>query len=85
MSMIGIDAEETAAELEAHAEFAGADLLRELEAENVRLRKVIAHLMTNPLDTRQHTCCTSDIDYQTGQVEITDGPDDRTTIRITEQ
>lgn len=52
------------------------------DPENGRLRKIIAHLMTNPLDTREHTCHTSDIDEQAGRVEITEDADDRTTIRV---
>lgn len=91
MSMIGIDAEETAQALDDHAEFAAAELMRDLDsrlaqaqAESSRLRQVIAHLMTNPLNQREVTYWTSDIDGQTGTVEITDGPDDQTTIRITE-
>lgn len=59
--------------------------LAEQRAENSRLRQVIAHLMTNPLGQREAVYYTSDIDGQTGRVDITDGPDDRTTIRITEQ
>lgn len=63
--------------------------LAEQRGENARLRQVIAHLMTNPLDTRAHVCWTSDIDGQTGHVDITDAPDaggdGRTIIRITEQ
>lgn len=46
MSMIGIDPEETAAALDDHAEFAAADLMRELSTENsalrVRLNAVLA-------------------------------------------
>lgn len=60
------------------------DVESPLRAENERLRKVIAHLMTNPLDAREHACHTSDIDAQTGHVEITDEPGNRTTIRIAE-
>jgi len=56
--------------------------LDRMEDENSRLRKVIAHLMTNPLNALEHRCHTSDIDDQTGHVEITDEPGDRTTIRI---
>lgn len=91
MSMIGIDWGETADALDNKSQHAAADLMREMganltreEAENARLRKVIAHLMTNPLDTREHRCHTSDIDAQTGHVEITDEPGDHTTIRITD-
>jgi hypothetical protein len=54
----------------------------ELLEENSRLRRVIAHLMTNPLDQHEATYWTRDIDGQTGTVEIADGPDDQTTIRI---
>lgn len=60
-------------------------IVRDLQAENDRLRKVIAHLMTNPLGTREVTHHTSDIDAQTGRVDIIDHDNDRTTIRITEQ
>ncbi|WP_345633776.1 hypothetical protein [Streptomyces lacrimifluminis] len=91
MSMIGIDAEETAQALDSHAEFAAAELMRDLDsrltqaqAEVGRLRQVIAHLMTNPLNQREATYWTSDIDGQTGTVEIVAEPGDRTTIRITE-
>lgn len=56
----------------------------ELLEENVRLRKVIAHLMTNPLNQREATYWTSDIDGQTSTVEIVDESGDQTTIRITE-
>jgi hypothetical protein len=60
-----------------------------LLAENARLRKVIAHLMTNPLDQREAIYWTDDIDSQTGTVEITDGTDHAghpvTTIRITDR
>lgn len=63
--------------------------LAEQRGESTRLRQVIAHLMTNPLDTREHACWTSDIDSQTGHVDITDVPDaggdGRTIIRITEK
>jgi len=38
MSMIGIDPEETAQALDDHAEFAAAELMRSLDAENSRLR-----------------------------------------------
>lgn len=57
----------------------------ELLEENTRLRQVIAHLMTNPLGQREATYWTSDIDGQTGAVELIDGPDDQTTIRITDR
>jgi hypothetical protein len=61
----------------------------ELLAENARLRQVIAHLMTNPLGQREAVYYTSDIDGQTGHVDITDVPDSsgdgRTIIRITDQ
>lgn len=46
MSMIGIDPGETAEALEANAEFAAADLMRQLDTENsalrVRLNAVLA-------------------------------------------
>lgn len=46
MSMIGIDPEETAQALDDHAEFAAAELMRDLGAENsalrVRLNAVLA-------------------------------------------
>jgi hypothetical protein len=46
MSMIGIDPDETADALADHGEFAGAELMRELAAENsalrVRLNAVLA-------------------------------------------
>jgi signal transduction histidine kinase len=89
MSMIGIDAEETAQALDDRAEFAAAELMRELDsqltqkgAEVARLRQVIAHLMTNPLNQSEATYWTSDITGQTGRVEITHGPNGQTTIRI---
>ncbi|MGX1632742.1 hypothetical protein ACWGUL_01590 [Streptomyces albidoflavus] len=89
MSMIGIDPAETADALEDHGEFAGAELMREMDsrltekqAEVTRLRQIISHLMTNPLDQREATYWTSDIDGQTGIVEIVDEGDDRTIIRI---
>lgn len=96
MSMIGIDPDETADALDDHGEFAGAELMRDLdsrltqkEAEVTRLRQVIAHLMTNPLDQRQATYWTSDIDGQLGTVEIVDGVDSAgvpvTTVRIADR
>ncbi|RZF02928.1 hypothetical protein [Streptomyces albidoflavus] len=89
MSMIGIDPGETADALDDHAEFAAAELMRELDSrltetktQVTRLRQIISHLMTNPLDQREATYLTSDIDAQTGIVEILDGANDQTTIRI---
>lgn len=60
----------------------GQAIVTELRVENARLRKVIAHLMTNPLDQWTATYMTEDIDDQTAQVEITDHDDGRTTIRV---
>ena len=89
MSLIGIDPAETADALDDHAEWAAANLMRELDSrireeqvKVMRLHKIIAHLMTNPLDQREATNMTSDIDGQTGIVEIVDEGDDRTIIRI---
>ncbi|MGW7505961.1 hypothetical protein ACWGIR_31175 [Streptomyces albidoflavus] len=89
MGMIGIDPSETADALDGHAEFAAAELMRELDSrltetktQVTRLRQIISHLMTNPLDQWEATYLTSDIDGQTGIVEILDGANDQTTIRI---
>lgn len=74
----GVEILRADAEFTAHARQGVPDLL----AENARLRQVIAHLMTNPLGVTEATYWTSDIDAQTGLVDITDGPDDKTTITV---
>jgi hypothetical protein len=75
--------------LSTHAMLQAVEVLAEQRKENARLRKVIAHLMTNPLDQREATYWTDDIDSQTGAVEIADGTDHAghpvTTIRITDR
>ncbi|MEW2187746.1 hypothetical protein AB0900_31145 [Streptomyces cellulosae] len=68
------------------AELEIARLRADSQAENERLRQVIAHLMTNPLNQREATYWTSDIDGQTATVEILDGVDNVgvpvTTVRV---
>jgi hypothetical protein len=89
--MIGTDPEETATALDHAGEFTAADLLRDLgstkdrlEDENAHLKKVIAHLMTNSLNTWEVICRDSDIDSQTGEVEIVRARKGRTTVRVIE-
>lgn len=94
MSGIGNDPADTADALDAKAEFAAADLIRDLDkrlsktrGEVEYLRKVIAHLLIDVMQVPHHVTYTEDIERQNGRAKVSKVPDHavghpRTIIRV---